>query len=96
MRVIFHPLALSEAIRAAQYYDGRSIGLGAQFLDKVDEIGYQIELNPERFESVGKDVRRATVNRFPYSVFFRVANDEIKILQVKHPSQNSAYWRRRR
>jgi hypothetical protein len=36
MRLIHHPEAEAELIEAAQFYERRVLGLGAQFLDTVE------------------------------------------------------------
>ena len=42
MRVIFHPEAHAEMIGHALYYEARSEGLGADFLDAVEEAARRI------------------------------------------------------
>ena len=39
MRLIYHPEAEAELIGAAEYYERRLPGLGAQLLDAVDAFG---------------------------------------------------------
>jgi hypothetical protein len=94
MRVVYHRFAETE-VKAARYYEQKSSGLGAQFLDAIDETAKHIQQNPEWFEIVEDDVRRTAVKRFPYSVFFRIIVDMVRILAVKHHSRNSTYWKRR-
>lgn len=40
--------------------------------------------------------RRLLMRRFPYSVIYSVAGDEIRILAVAHHSRRPGYWRARR
>jgi toxin ParE1/3/4 len=35
------------------------------------------------------------LNRFPYTVLYRVKNDEIFVTAVAHHSRRPGYWRRR-
>jgi len=59
MRVIFHPEAHAEMIEQARYYENKSEGLGADFLDSVEDITHRIaqsltlvRLNAATFASV--------------------------------------------
>jgi len=46
MRLEFHAEALAELQSAAEYYESRQVGLGARFLDLVDEALERIERDP--------------------------------------------------
>jgi plasmid stabilization system protein ParE len=36
------------------------------------------------------------VKRFPYSVFYRLREDHVRILAVAHQKRRPFYWRKRR
>jgi hypothetical protein len=40
------------------------------------------------------EIRRAFVNRFPYSIAYVLRDDELVILAVAHHSRGPRYWRR--
>jgi hypothetical protein len=65
MRVAWHGEAEAEMIEAAQFYDERVRGLGADFLNAIDETVERIVENPDRFPTVEHDIRRCRVKRFP-------------------------------
>ena len=46
MRVIFHPEAHAEMIEQARYYENKAEGLGADFLDAVEETTRRIAQSP--------------------------------------------------
>jgi hypothetical protein len=35
------------------------------------------------------------MHRFPYSIIYDLANDEIRIYAIAHHSRHPAYWRQR-
>jgi plasmid stabilization system protein ParE len=95
MRVIYHPEAETELVAAAQFYERRVSTLGAQFLDTVDHAIRAILEAPDRWPIIERDVRCYRVPRFPYGVYYRVLQDHVRILAVKHHSLHPGYWRHR-
>jgi plasmid stabilization system protein ParE len=85
-----------EASEAAEWYEKRSLGLGRAFLDLVEITLEDIAERPRQFPLVYRDVRRALLKRFPYGIFFRVRQDQIRVLAVMHLSRNPRRWQRRR
>lgn len=95
MRLIHHPDAEAELIEAAQFYERRVPGLGAQFLDTVDVAVGFIQQAPQRWRILESEVRRYLVPRFPYAIYYRALPDELRILAFKHHSRHPDYWRYR-
>lgn len=95
MRLTYHPDAEEELIEAARFYEGRVAMLGRGFLDAADHAVRLIRAAPERFRVVDSDVRRLIMDRFPYSIYFRLLSDEIRILAFTHQSRHPEYWRSR-
>jgi len=89
------PEAEAEALAAARWYEDRANGLGAAFLELVEQSLGSIADKRARFPIVARDVRRALLKRFPFGVFFRVRSDRIKILAILHLSRDPARWRSR-
>jgi plasmid stabilization system protein ParE len=97
----FPPLSVSpqaerEAHRAAQWYEKESAGLGAAFLEVVEQTLEAIEENPLRFPVVYRDVRRALLNRFPYGIFFRLRPTRLRVIAVMHLARHPSRWQTRR
>jgi plasmid stabilization system protein ParE len=95
MRLIYHPEAEAELIGAAEYYEHRLPGLGAQLLDAVDRAVRSIEGAPERSALVAPEIRRYLMPRFPYAIYYRATPDQLRILAFKHHSLRSGYWHHR-
>ncbi|MGC4002079.1 MAG: type II toxin-antitoxin system RelE/ParE family toxin [Pirellulales bacterium] len=95
MRVAQHPDANAELIEAARYYESSVPTFGKQFLDAIDDAIALISRSPERCAVVEHDIRRYILRRFPFSIYFRVEYDLIRILAFKHHSRHPDYWRDR-
>ncbi len=96
MNVIYHPEARTEVIEAAQYYESKQAGLGAEFLDEIDLTVARIAGQPRGFAAIKEDVRCAIVRRFPYAVLYRLIHDEVRVLVVRHHSRRDEYGIERR
>ena len=96
-RVTFRPEAEAEALETRDWYEGRRLGLGAEFREGLDQRIAQIADSPMRFRLVRGETRRAILNRFPYAVYFRLDGNDIVVLAVhgrQHPSRWQARWSR--
>ena len=60
--------ARTDFLEAFDWYEGRTEGLGAEFLHAVDYALASIQRNPLGYQSVYRSIRRAVVHRFPYIV----------------------------
>lgn len=91
------PLVIRRAVerdlsRAYRWYEQERTGLGELFLASVDRTLDAIEEFNERFVSVRGDVRRATVSRFPYSLFYRVEPTRVVVLRALHSARDPRRW----
>jgi plasmid stabilization system protein ParE len=77
------------------WYEQCQPGLGKQFDAELDALFQRIRKSPELFIRETPTVRRARMPRFKYGIYFTVANDEIGVLAIYHPSRNPATLRER-
>ena len=94
--VVLRPQALDEIAEAAEWYDERGSTLGAEFLRAVDALVASIQRNPSLYPVVDRDMHRALLRRFPYSLIFRASPEEIVILACVYWRQHPRRWRSRR
>ena len=74
--VVFRRIAKREFDDAISWYQDRREGLGREFSVAVEQQLERIVFaKPVR--CVRGDVRRAVLQRFPYSIFFIVENDRL-------------------
>lgn len=89
------PEAAQDIGDAYDWYESRRVGLGAEFLEKLEDCFRSICDFPESHGIVYKNYRRALIQRFPYSVFYEVETETIRVYCVFHGSQNPVRWQRR-
>ena len=85
---------------AADWYDAQLAGLGQEFSDEVQAKVRDIAGQPRLYGQVsppvrGRDVRRAPVRRFPYTVVYEVTAGEVIIVAVVHVRRSRRAWRPR-
>jgi toxin ParE1/3/4 len=96
MRVEYHPAVEAELDEIRRYYEKRSPGLGAQFINDFERQVLAMAATPERWMVVTDDIRRCLMRRFPYLIYFRQVNAErIRITVVKHQRRHPKYGRER-
>ena len=100
MKIHFLPDARTELLDARKWYEEQRLGLGAEFLLEFKQCVAKIVASPERFVLVprlakSRNVRQARVIRFPYSIVYRIFDDQITILAVAHHHRKPAYWHKR-
>lgn len=95
MRVTWHPLARAEMMDAAKFYSARNPQVGAEFLDAVDVAARTVSEDPRRNREIESGVRRCLMRRFPYALHYDILPDRVRILAVKHHSQDQDFSRER-
>jgi plasmid stabilization system protein ParE len=93
--VVTRPAAAAEIETAYRWYEKEREDLGSGFLDSVEKIVQTIAENPERFPTVRKDIRRAVLRRFPYSIFYRIVSGHVVVIACFHGKRNPRVWRSR-
>ena len=89
---IYHPEAEAELHEAARWYEGRSVGLGDQFLDAVEKGLEKVLRSPESWGILRGDVRYYHLPRFPYAILFQVRGEGVFIVAIMHLSRQPEYW----
>jgi len=92
MRLEFHAEALAELQSVAEYYESRQVGLGARFLDLVDEALERIARDPLAWSPADEDVRKCLMRVFPFGILYTIEPEFILILAVAHLAREPGYW----
>ena len=95
-RISVRPEAQVEIKETALWYESRLRGLGSRFRDELLATLSHIADNPLRFPSIGQDVRRALLHRFPYALYFMVKSNVVIIVAVLSQHRRPGSWRDRR
>ena len=96
MRAVrFHPDASEELEAVVTYYEGRRPGLGALFLAEAKKARDRIIELPSAAREVRSSIRRRSIHRFPYFLYYAVEENEIFVIAVAHKRRRPEYWIKR-
>ena len=62
--------------------------MGNGFLDELERIERFIRFNPLLYPRVEAEIRRASLRRFPYSLFYVIDGDEVLVLSCFHQQRD--------
>jgi plasmid stabilization system protein ParE len=93
--LVIAPEAEGDIDEAYAWFEGRRIGLGEDFLVRVDACLRAICRLPEMHAVVYKGYRKALVRRFPYAVFYEYENATVTVYCIIHTSRDPERWRSR-
>ncbi|MCI0640545.1 MAG: type II toxin-antitoxin system RelE/ParE family toxin [Gemmataceae bacterium] len=91
--LIIAPEAEQDIAEAYAWYEKQRIGLGEDFLERLDACIQAICRTPQKHQLIFRDFRRGLVRRFPYAVFYKYENASVTVYCVFHTSQDSEKWR---
>ncbi len=96
MKLVFHRLAERELTDAFWYYEDRSDGLGARFLNQAQRAARYLLRFPRSAPVARRigdvTVRKRVLDRFPYDLFYTFDDDVLSILAVAHQKRRPDYW----
>jgi plasmid stabilization system protein ParE len=93
VKLVILPLAVGELNDAAAFHVARAnVELGSAFVAEFDRAASEILANPQIGPVFRGTRRRHLLRRFPYSIIYQVASDEIRIVAVAHQRRRPAYW----
>ena len=92
MRIILHPAAEQDLLDAAAFYERQgSRALAARFVAEFKRMGNLLLEQPQIGSPRSRGRRGFAMSIFPYTLIYRVAGEELKILAVKHDSRRPGY-----
>lgn len=96
MKLTYHKAVQSEVDEACEWYDSRKEHLGDEFFAEARSVLDAIAVNPQTFPLASLGRRKAHLKRFPYTVFYRVHTDRVRILSIRHDKRHPDYGAGRR
>ena len=93
--MVFIPVARAELIDAQTWYEAECAGLGRRFRVAVDSAAQRMAFAPRQFPMRFKNLRRAGVKKFPYALFFYIADDALFVVACFHSSRDPLQWKMR-
>ena len=97
MRLVLHPGVYSDIDKIMAYYEKvATADLADEFYAELRHFMLQAAARPESFAVRESDIRRVNLHRFPYNFLFRIVEDAVRILVVRHHSRDPSVGTRRR
>ena len=95
-RLEFLDIAEDEINDAVDWYNAQKTNLGAEFVLVLDNLFEYLVETPQIFPTAHKEMRRANLPNFPYSIIFEIHEpDVILVLAVPHQKRNPKRWMKR-
>ncbi len=82
--LLFLPEVEEDVIAGYVWYEGKSPGLGEEFLRMFYAFAGELPRNPLLYPKVHKEFRRRLLRRFPYAIYFTVEDDRIIVFGLFH------------
>lgn len=95
MRLEFHPEAEMELTEAAEFYELQVPGPGERFEGEVRRATELLLRHPEMGPLADPNLRKYVLDRFPYTLYYSVTSDSLRVEVVAHQSRLPGYWRSR-
>jgi plasmid stabilization system protein ParE len=95
-RVEFLREAAREVEEALEWYNERSTLAASEFLQEVDRALQLAAQRPQAWPVFEAGTHRIVMQRYPFSIIFRVVPGIIQIVAVAHHKRKPGYWRQRR
>ena len=97
MRIVFHPKIYSDIDTIMEYYEHAATPeLADEFYAELRYFIRAAAERPETFSIRTHDVRRVNLQRFPYHFLFRIVEDSVRVLVVRHHGRRPSLGIRRR
>lgn len=94
-QLIIRTDAHADMAEAALWHEEQGLGLGRDFLAKLDALFRLISDNPELFPIVHRGARLAPLKRFPYLVIYKDFAEHISVVAVVHGARDPSHWQDR-
>ena len=97
MSLEFHPLARSDISRIMDYYeDAGGPELADEFYSELWTFLRKAVNSTDSYAIREGDIRRVNLDKFPFHFLYRVVNDRVRILVVRHHNRRPSLGLRRR
>ena len=93
--LIVRSAAESDILDATLWSEGRTQGLGTEFVRTLDVCLAEVRRMPRRFPVVHLGVRRALMRRFPYAVYYVERDDVLVVIACMHVLRAPQRWQDR-
>ena len=97
MRLVLHPKVYSDIDAIMAYYEEvAATELANEFYAELRFFMAEVAKRPKSFAIRQRDIRRVNLRRFPFHFLFRLVDDTVRVLVVRHHSRHPSLGTRRR
>ncbi len=93
--ILVRPAAAADIEEAFHWYEGQRPGLGDGFRFELKATLDRVAANPQLYQVLHRNTRRALLRRFPYGVFYREYPEAIVVVAVMHGRRAPRRWQSR-
>lgn len=91
--ILFHPATSKEIKASFDWYQKQVKGLGHDFIQELELAFNSVQSLPFTWPKIGPSHRRFVLSRFPYSVIYKVVNNEkIFVVAIMNNHRKPDYW----
>lgn len=90
-----HSLAKKELTEAVDWYEEERKGRGAKFFIAYLKTLNAILSNPFAFPKDFDEVRKANLQKFPYTIYYEEVGSEVFVYSVFHNKRDPETWKKR-
>jgi toxin ParE1/3/4 len=96
-RFVVRRPAEKEIAAALGWYESERAGLGVELAVELEKTFKDLFSRPEAWPLWRRDhpYRRRPMERFPYVIFYRVTETEVRVLALANAKRKPGYWTRR-
>jgi len=91
LKLTYHRAVQGEVDDACAWYDERKDHLGDEFFQEVARMLSAIAATPQAFPLANAGRRKAHLKRFPYTIFYRIHTDRVRVLSIRHDKRHPNY-----
>ena len=88
----FHPEVTNDIKGSYIWYEDKLQGLGNRFLNELEEGYTSIQNFPDTWANFQYEFKRYILNKFPFSILYKVTEEKIVVVAVMHNSRKPNYW----
>jgi toxin ParE1/3/4 len=82
-----------EYVESMLFYLEESPMAADDFIQEVETALLEIAEFPERYAIAESDVRAKVLNKFPFTIFYRLKAEEVVVSSISHQKRNEGHWR---
>jgi toxin ParE1/3/4 len=90
MRLVYSPRAIRDLERIAVYYHSvAGPKIATAISERIEQVINRIAARPMTAPPVSgrRNVRVVLVRRYPYKIFYRLSDEAVEILHIRHTAQ---------